>query len=232
MNLRKLSLEYEHYCFLYCSLFGSKMTFEEFVFEYKQKLERKKIENAIIDKIIKENEIIVDLKNYRKELLLHNSKDNTYLRSMNEIIPSNVLKRGCQVVKNYYSRLCRAKKFIKNMLDNYSCLFLTLTFNDKCLHNTTAETRRIYVRRFLKNYNTYALANIDFGSKNEREHYHCVVAVENVNHFDWSYGSINFRKIVYNLEDSSCITNYILKLAQHSVKDTTGGLMYIRPSEN
>ena len=71
----------------------------------------------------------------------------------------------------------RVKKRIRYMLANYSeVVFLTLTFRNDVLHSTTLEQRKKEVTDFLKKIHHSYIANIDFGKKNGREHYHCVVA--------------------------------------------------------
>ena len=52
--------------------------------------------------------------------------------------------------------------------------FCTLTFGPEILASTTAETRAIYVKRFLKATFGAYVANLDYGGKNGREHYHAV----------------------------------------------------------
>ena len=83
--------------------------------------------------------------------------------------------------KAKYERVKRLKKRIKNMLA-CDCLFLTITWSDKKidLNNTKRETRRKYVQRFLNDLKTNYVANIDFGEKNGREHYHALVMASDI----------------------------------------------------
>lgn len=121
-----------------------------------------------------------------------------------------------------YRRNTRLNSRIKSMLDDseYQHIFLTLTFNDNVLDNTTPETRRRYVTRFLKNYTNRYVANIDYGKKYEREHYHAVVNCQkNINCQDWRYGAINFKRI--NTPNFRALSKYVNKLTNHAIKETT-----------
>ena len=60
-------------------------------------------------------------------------------------------------------------------LNKYYCFFATFTFNNQVLKLTNEATRKIYIARFLKKHCSYYIANIDYGSKNEREHYHAII---------------------------------------------------------
>ena len=132
-----------------------------------------------------------------------------------------------------YKRTKRLKERIENMLLNGSCLFLTLTFNDDTLKSTTEKERRVAVSRYLKSFNCPYVANIDYGSKNHREHYHAVINAESVNYSLWfKYGSINGERIRNkDIEsDKTKLAKYICKLSNHAIKETTkrSSLIYSR----
>jgi hypothetical protein len=75
-----------------------------------------------------------------------------------------------------YKRVVRLRKRIERILTNSdTVIFLTLTFSDETLAKTSANTRRGYVSRYLSSFGFDYVANIDFGAKNGREHYHAVV---------------------------------------------------------
>lgn len=103
------------------------------------------------------------------------------------------------------------------MLTRFECVFLTLTFTDKVLNSTTQETRRRYVSRWLKSKSDYYIANIDYGSENEREHYHAIINCRVDN--SWEYGAINFKQITNKNEKA--LAKYINKLTNHAIKATT-----------
>ena len=118
-------------------------------------------------------------------------------------------------------RTCRIRKRIATFLEDGNCVFLTLTFNPDTLDNTSADTRRQYVRRYLNSLNAPYVANIDFGKKNGREHYHAVVRVNRVDFKGWhKYGAINGEDI-HHAYDIGKLSNYITKLTRHAIKETT-----------
>lgn len=110
---------------------------------------------------------------------------------------------------------CRIAKMLKN-----PCVFLTFTFRDDVLDSTSEETRRKYVIRALKQMASVYVANIDYGAKNEREHYHAIVQVDSVSNKLWSYGALNFEKI-RSSSDDKILAKYIVKLTNHAIKETT-----------
>lgn len=62
------------------------------------------------------------------------------------------------------------------MVGSGNAKFLTLTFNDSFFDRGTSEdTRRKYIRRFLKEQCQEYVANVDYGDKNGREHFHAIV---------------------------------------------------------
>lgn len=137
-------------------------------------------------------------------------------------------KEAYRVNDASYHRVIRLKKRIRTMLNSGNCIFLTLTFTNDVLESTTKETRRRYVARYLKQYSNKYVANIDYGAKNEREHYHAVILVDSVNHSDWKYGAINFERIRYtnsdiekDTETIKKVSKYVSKLTNHAIKETT-----------
>ncbi len=136
----------------------------------------------------------------------------------------DIMKVATSINHSSYKRRLRLHERIESMLKSSQCLFLTLTFTDSVLDSTTEETRRKYVRRFLKSFNTQYVANIDYGLQNEREHYHCVIAIDRIEYSKWRYGNIDFERIRLSKRDietsSKCLSKYIVKLTNHALKDT------------
>lgn len=120
-----------------------------------------------------------------------------------------------------YKRTIRLKERIHKMLNSGQCIFLTLTFSNDTLLNTTLDTRRRYVARYLKRNCIEYVANIDYGKKNDREHYHAVVLCDKVNYSDWhNIGAIKGEK-VRNNNDFMKLAKYVDKLTNHAIKETT-----------
>lgn len=120
-----------------------------------------------------------------------------------------------------YHRTKRLKLKILNMLTSGSCIFLTLTFKNDVLENTSQETRKRYVARALKTMSNSYIANIDYGKKNEREHYHAIILADKVSQDYWKYGNLDYEKVRANEETSPVkIAKYITKLTNHAIKET------------
>ena len=139
-------------------------------------------------------------------------------------------KEAERLFKASHNRNTRLNNYIKKMLNNGDCLFLTFTFNDSTLNTTSIDTRRQIVRRYLSNYKTDYVANIDYGKKNEREHYHAVIQCNKVDYSAYhKYGAIK-GEIIKSTSDSIKLVKYINKLTNHAIKDTCKGcrLIYAR----
>ena len=135
----------------------------------------------------------------------------------------------------FYKRVKRLKSKITAMLNSGKCLFLTLTFTDETLDKTTAETRRQYVRKYLKQFEVPYIANIDFGVKDaytddngnerqgtKREHYHAVIQTDRIDLSEWhKYGAIKLEKIRATQNDNIRLAKYVSKLTNHAIKETT-----------
>ena len=119
-----------------------------------------------------------------------------------------------------YKRKQRVQSRIFNMIMSGSS-FLTLTFSPKVLETTNEETRRQYVRRWLKEFAKDYVANIDYGGKRGREHYHAVVkcSPDDVPS-SWRGGFMNAKAIRKDTGDIEAISKYIAKLTNHALKES------------
>lgn len=131
-----------------------------------------------------------------------------------------------------YNRTNRLRRRINEYLSLGNCLFLTLTFNEETMNNTNSETRKKYVKNYLKSQSNYYVANIDFGKQNGREHYHAVIVIpdhkDKIDYSPWNKkcGHIDGERVRYdpnNEDDSSCVklAKYVSKLTNHAIKNTT-----------
>lgn len=155
-------------------------------------------------------------------------------------------------LKNYYKRVVRLRSRIKRILRFPSPVFVTFTFTDEVLSSTSPDSRRQYVRRFLSKHAAEYVANIDFGEKNHREHYHAVCS-EPLPLSEWSYGLINAECVLtsrtvsvvpkrfshlpedeanrlLDLEAEKRLSKYVAKLTNHALKETADSsrLIYSR----
>lgn len=130
-------------------------------------------------------------------------------------------KEAVRVNNASYHRVKRLKERISKMIQSGSCIFLTLTFKNEVLETTTEETRKRYVARALKTMSKSYIANIDYGKKNEREHYHAIVLAEKVSQDLWAYGNLDWERVRVQQKDSNVkIAKYITKLTNHAIKET------------
>ena len=169
------------------------------------------------------------------KLRLHNYSDDERNSIVEKIlIAYDVI--DVDVLRNYDNhrkKNQRARQKIESIIQFGNALFLTLTFTDDVLVSTTEKTRRTYVSRFLKENCIEYIANIDFGAKNGREHYHAVVSVDNkLDYSNWKFGALNGVKIRKN-SNPLVMAKYINKLSNHATKSTTknGRLIYSRSND-
>lgn len=120
-----------------------------------------------------------------------------------------------------YYRTKRLKKRIESLLKDGKCIFLTLTFTDDVLASTTEKQRRKKVVSYLKAVSLAYVANIDYGAKNGREHYHAVVRSEHVDYSLYRLGSVNGQIVRLSGSSSASLSKYISKLTNHAIKETT-----------
>lgn len=127
----------------------------------------------------------------------------------------------CRLLYNSLKqRKRRLKKRVTEIVSK-PALFVTLTFSPKYLNNSTFEERRRSVREYLKDNSSNYVANIDFGKKNGREHYHALVQAESINLKTWhKFGGLKIKKVYTGFEDSGKLVTYINKLTNHGLKAT------------
>lgn len=132
-------------------------------------------------------------------------------------------------INNAYShRVCRLRSKVYKILENPT-LFVTFTFDDYCLSSTSFDTRRRYVRRFLSTYSDTGLyvGNVDYGEQEGREHYHALINCRSLSCDNWTHGIINFERVRVS-SDIKVLSQYVAKLTNHAIKETTKrrGLIY------
>lgn len=141
----------------------------------------------------------------------------------------NFTKQIQRLLNNHYHK----KKRVKFRLEDFCCYsellyFGTLTFTDNVLNSTSIDSRRQYVRRFLKSNCYKYIANIDYGDLNHREHYHtCFIAKDSSFINNWKYGFVNVKKVKID-NGFNAISEYIIKLQNHTTKDSASSIIYSR----
>lgn len=155
------------------------------------------------------------------------SKNNLLLRLVDYKIKQRIKKYGklwgvaIRINDARFKRIQRLKKRVRPVVFTQRAMLLTITFTDDVLESTNKETRRVYIRRYLKtNFKNY-VANIDYGTKKGREHYHAIIVSERVDFKSWTYGRLNARPIRVSNVDAVRTSKYIAKLSQHAYKTST-----------
>lgn len=120
-----------------------------------------------------------------------------------------------------YYRTARLKERIREAVLSGSAWFITITFSPETLAKTNEKTRRVYVSRWLRSLTPFYVANIDYGLKNEREHYHAVITSDKRPPKSWSYGFVDILKVKTTETDTKRVSKYISKLTNHAIKNTT-----------
>lgn len=139
-----------------------------------------------------------------------------------------------RILNANYHRVSRLRSRIESIicgnLNNERSYFVTLTFTNKTLNTTSKLTRRRYVTRFLKSIskNNY-VANIDYGLKNGREHYHCVLRCSFLDPKLWKYGRLDYEIINLSSKSVEKLSLYVSKLTNHAIKETTKRSSLIYP---
>lgn len=165
------------------------------------------------------------------------------------LFPYSLRKVACQMINAKDQKQYRLVKRLK-LMDNdaynaknkdLKIIFITLTFNNDALSRSNKQSRRDAVRKYLKSQCVDYVANIDYGAKNGREHYHAVALVNgSVDYSKWhNYGAIKGELVPTMFKDESKRHNrlayYINKLSLHALKDCTlclDRLVYCRKNDS
>lgn len=118
-------------------------------------------------------------------------------------------------------------KLVKMSVEG-SLSFVTLTFNPETLEMSSFHQRKDLVKECLDSYCQDWVANIDFGEKKGREHYHAFCLNLNPSFIAVWNEAAGFCKLEPVCEVSSRLCEYIDKLCNHALKESVGfhQLMY------
>lgn len=109
---------------------------------------------------------------------------------------------------------------INYLLKNVNCMFVTFTLDNEHVNNSLPTIRK-YITRLLKSMNCYYVGNVDYGHTTERLHFHFVVGSDD-KEFIKSHYKIGFCDIkMINNKNSYKLANYIDKIVNHGLKDST-----------
>lgn len=125
-----------------------------------------------------------------------------------------------------YMKISRIKRRLVDLIIHKDYIwFCTFTFDDYYI-NKSDRTKRDLIKNSLKNFDFKYILNVDYGSKTEREHYHCILATNYSfdidKHLKEHYPCFSSAKLCNkSLEDTTRLTKYINKLSNHCLKEST-----------
>lgn len=144
---------------------------------------------------------------------------NDLLNALKERYGYFVVRLALQLNNARYKRKQRVSNRIGSYILIGHCVFLTFTFTDEVLAATNEETRRAYVRRYLKRYCYAYVANIDYGGEKGREHYHALAVGDKLDFRSWhKYGAIKCERVRSSSDDMERTCKYVAKLSNHALK--------------
>lgn len=215
---------YENELRRYDKWFKSKQYNKKVDYEYKGSIISNNINKQVAK--IKKN---IYLNNLFENIGFYNA--NTFENDSLEIMYDSLCDKfgfrsiieGIRINDARYHKIRRLKNKIDTIINtNKKSFFLTLTFTNDSLNRLSDKTRRRYVHYYLKSISNNYVANIDFGKRNHREHYHAVVQTDFINSKKWLYGNLDFEEIdITNVKSSECLSKYVAKLVNHAIKETS-----------
>lgn len=125
------------------------------------------------------------------------------------------------LMSNRRSKMSRLRKRIEAWLGEGQVSFLTITFSDDTFKDYDFQGREDLVKNGLDQFAVDYVANIDFGEKNLREHYHAVcldLKQKEWKSFQKSFGFVKVEKVN---KSSKRLCEYLDKLTNHALKDTS-----------
>lgn len=166
-----------------------------------------------------------EVDNYSVKMFDNDSRTlSTIDYDMANLIIDGLTKNDFRVCYNMRHAETRRKKRLKDyiqwLIDNYQCVFLTLTFNDETLKKNKLDSLQQKVCRYLNDATGgLYVANVDYGKKKERIHYHAICPV-GLDYSKWhKNGAIKGKKVV--VPNSAAMGAYIAKFQNHATKETT-----------
>jgi hypothetical protein len=132
--------------------------------------------------------------------------------------------------KSMNNRVTRITRRMFPKDSNSRIYLLTLTFTNEVLASTNSHERRVKVSRFLKQYSSNYVANIDFGNdhvyfdKNikktatQREHYH--VLIDKDIRKKWPFGESLSKQLFNTRIDKVRTAKYLVKLCLPALKNS------------
>lgn len=168
------------------------------------------------------------MKSFNDRMLVINeykNSDNLYNKQIIEKELNNHIKAEVR-------RMKRLRKRLRFLLEKDYCYFITFTIKDNYINNSINTFLQKLRKKVLKNF-TYVF-NVDYGAKNGRLHFHCVLGLskkltsldyKNINKL-WGYGAVDYKPIL--IKKDSNIQKYLTKQQLHMTKETAGKIYFSR----
>lgn len=183
-----------------------------------------------LKQFIVENKIDKQLNKLHKAYVFSEDKDvawQNYILFTNSVFGDEAVSKVAFDISErlnnaHYCRYKRLRWRVSRMLDHWDCTFVTLTFSDKYI-DSSLDTKREYCKRYLSSFEVPYVANVDYGSKNGRVHFHAIIAasIEDLNDVPWKYGFSHFQSCSIDEADEKRLCKYVAKLSHHALKATT-----------
>lgn len=162
--------------------------------------------------------------NLLNELINYNKK--RFFAFKNQL-PFEYNKEYEKLLNARIQKVGRIKKRLLYLLLRYDYVwFCTFTFSDKYI-NKSERTKRDLIKQILNTHDFKYILNIDYGKKNQRQHFHCILATNidmDVNQFFQSFYKGGYSLSIpckKGVDDLTRLTKYIDKLVNHCIKATT-----------
>ncbi len=183
-----------------------------------------------------------------EELNNYNNFEDLFSKNIwNEIIRRKQNRKNKRYrVKQKYKEILCLKDFLDNNDERQSnIVFGTITLKDKYLKDRKEETRIKLIEKWLKQHFIYSILNKDYGEKKGREHYHFIGLTQEEEEpklnkkgkqkkskkgfLLYELKNKNFKLgfepticiVDYSKADINKTIDYLLKLNNHSTKNTT-----------
>lgn len=197
------------------------------------------VTDDVLKKAILDSELDGEYRKARRKAFKEG--DCADLKAFKDRYGDDVARVADNLANSQYDRVRRVRKKIWRPIKDGTAYFVTLTFRDDVLDSTTEATRRRYVSRALKAVGVKYVANIDYGDKNNREHYHALIDpypfclaswtngkrqyVDCPDFREWcnKYGFVTIERVGSSADDCKKVAKYTAKLSAHALKRSTQG---------
>ena len=160
------------------------------------------------------------------EQLLNILKEYNHCRKYNKDFVKD--KKLESLLSARYHKVSRIKQHLVWLYHHKKNIyFITFTFSDENLKKCD-RTKKDMIKKSLLSFDEdiYIILNIDYGKKNEREHYHCIVGTDSDldlrTFLQLVYPDIIWcQNVNFSSDSISQLPKYLNKLTNHAIKNTT-----------